>query len=168
MKRQALFLLLVAVVIGVSLYGFSGGEGESFFSRLIRGTVERRPQLARVELGAVQVEAEVAATPSARSQGLSGRDSLAADAGMLFIFEQPGPHAFWMQGMRFPIDIIWINDGTVVDVALEVPVPDGLPPLYTPNQFATQVLEVNAGWVAANHVTIGSPVTIDFDGFSPS
>jgi uncharacterized membrane protein (UPF0127 family) len=156
MKRQMLFLLLVAAVTGVSLYGF------------IRGTVERRPQQALVQFNAVRVQAEVAATPSARSQGLSGRESLASDAGMLFVFEQPGPHAFWMQGMRFPIDIIWINHGQVVDVALNVPVPDGQPPLYTPNQFATQVLEVNAGWVAAHHITIGSSVTIDFDGFSPA
>lgn len=166
MKRQALFLLLVAAVIGISLYGFSGGQVGTFFDRLFRGTVERRPQQASVHFGAARIEAEVAATPRARSQGLSGRGSLASDAGMLFVFEQPGPHAFWMQGMRFPIDIIWINNGQVVDVALNVPVPDGQPPLYTPNQFATHVLEVNAGWVAARHITIGSSVTIDFDGFS--
>ncbi|MBI4425994.1 MAG: DUF192 domain-containing protein [Candidatus Kerfeldbacteria bacterium] len=166
MKRQVIFLLIVALVIGASLYGFSGGDVGKFFSRLWQGTVERRPQLAAVSFASVRVRAEVAATLAARSTGLAGRESLPADAGMLFVFEQPGPHAFWMQGMRFPLDIIWINNGQVVDVALNVPVPDGVPPLYTPEQFATSVLEVNAGFVAEHGITIGSPAAIEFDGFS--
>ena len=42
-------------------------------------------------------------------QGLSERQSLAEDKGMLFLFEKPDHYAFWMKGMEFPLDIIFIN-----------------------------------------------------------
>jgi len=43
---------------------------------------------------------------------------VAADQGMLFIFDSPGPQGFWMQNTLIPLDIIYIDDkGKVLNIA---------------------------------------------------
>ena len=68
----------------------------------------------------------VADTPQERAAGLSGYAGLPEDAGMLFVFPEPRQPSFWMKGMKFAIDIIWIADGTVVqiDASVSPPPPD--------------------------------------------
>ncbi len=89
------------------------------------------------------------------------------DEGMLFIFPSEGQHSFWMGGMLFPLDFIWISsDRTVVDITVDVPspepgVPDGELPRYRPDQAVLYVLEVNAGVVREAGVQIGDTVTFE-------
>lgn len=93
---------------------------------------------------------EVADSDPARIRGLSGRNSMDQDAGMLFVFDVPGIYPFWMKDMKFPLDMVWIADGRVVDVAtLRPPVPTELvPPSHIPLAKANLVLELNAGKAA--------------------
>lgn len=104
------------------------------------------------------MRAEVVATDEERRRGLSGRDSLAADGGMLFTFPEAGRHGFWMQGMRFPLDFIYIRDLSVVAIIERVPVPDTVPLPFAPDEPFDAVLEVNAGWVHARGVRVGDQV----------
>lgn len=100
---------------------------------------------------------EIADTAAARGRGLSGRETLPAGEGMLFIFEADGRHSFWMKDMRFPLDILWFNkERELVDMALSVP-PEGLSPAktYAPKRDARYVLEVPAGWARAQKVGAG-------------
>lgn len=53
---------------------------------------------------------EHAVTNQARIKGLSDRDSLAQQTGMLFVFERVDEQCFWMKDMRFSIDMIWLSD----------------------------------------------------------
>ncbi|MFN3487243.1 MAG: nucleotide-binding domain containing protein, partial [Planctomycetota bacterium] len=70
-----------------------------------------------VRIGRLVIDAEVARTAEERAQGLSGRDSLAEDAGMLFVLEREHVPSFWMKGMRFPLDFVWVSaEGRVVDL----------------------------------------------------
>ena len=105
---------------------------------------------------------EVADNNWSRAQGLSGRENLAKDRGMLFVFDEPGRHAFWMKGMNFSLDLIWINNGVVVDVTGNAP-PLSLSSqniLYKPKEPANMVLEINAGEAARSGINIGDVVTI--------
>lgn len=87
---------------------------------------------------------EYVLTPDEQSRGLSGRESLCQTCAMAFLFTVPGRQAFWMEGMRFPIDIAWVSsDGRVVSVARRVS-PESKE-LYRPEGLATLVLEFNAG-----------------------
>jgi uncharacterized membrane protein (UPF0127 family) len=88
---------------------------------------------------------EIADTPDERAQGLMFRETMAADAGMLFDygFDQQGV-AFWMKNTPLPLDMIFIrSDGTITQIAADTtpfslePVPSVLPVRF--------VLEVNAG-----------------------
>ncbi len=165
MSRGLWYFVVIALFFLAIAFSLAGsGLGRSV-TRFVRTTTQPSVQQATVHIGTATVIAEVAATDDARSRGLSGRDQLGADRGMLFVFDRPAPQVFWMEGMRFPLDIIWINDGKVVDVAENVPVPEGPPTVLTPTSFATHVLEVNAGFAAQAGVRYGTDVTVTFDGF---
>lgn len=62
-----------------------------------------------LSIGPHAFQAEVALTPQQRLRGLMGRTHLAADAGMLFVFEQPGRHCFWMRDTPLPLSIAFID-----------------------------------------------------------
>ena len=106
----------------------------------------------------------LADTPEERAAGLSGYPGLPDDAGMLFVFEEPTQPSFWMKGMRFSLDIIWINYVTVVQINAAVPPPgNGTPddqlPRYRPNQPVTHVLEMTAGAAARHGIAVGDRIT---------
>lgn len=113
----------------------------------------------------LRVAVTVAATPATQEKGLSGREGLGADDGMLFIFDRPDTYAFWMKDMRFPIDIIWIQNDAIADITTDVPVP--VPgqelPVYFPKIPANRVLEVPAGYAKAHGLRIGMAVTAHVD-----
>ena len=107
---------------------------------------------------------EVAADSEERTRGLSERASLDSGTGMLFVFENPKRFRFWMKGMEFPLDIVWISSGCeVVDISFDVPFPDPKTPLddlprYSPESTAKYVLEINGGETAALGLRVGDPV----------
>jgi len=116
---------------------------------------------AQVKIGEAVFRVEIAGNFASRAQGLSGRPSLEGDEGMLFIFPAPGTYGFWMQGMRFPLDIIWIRGDRVVGFAENAPVPTGAdPPTFLPPEPVDRVLEINAGLVAARGIKIGDKIEI--------
>jgi uncharacterized membrane protein (UPF0127 family) len=66
-----------------------------------------------------------------------------------------------MKGMRFPIDIIWINDNKIVDISKNVPVStNSILFTYAPKEPVNQVLELNAGVSNRYNFQIGDSVTI--------
>lgn len=95
------------------------------------------------------VQIELADTPQETQKGLSGQMTLDQDSGMLFIFPKPDYYRFWMPDMNFPLDIIWINGGKVVDIHENVSniFDPANPKIYSPKVPARYVLEVNAGFV---------------------
>jgi uncharacterized protein len=119
------------------------------------------PETTTVRIGAAQVDAEIAANEVERERGLSGRDELPDGRGMLFVYSGSAVRSYWMKGMRFPLDIIWIDRGRVTGVEADVPVPQGDLPLYSSRTPADRVLEVPAGWAAHHGVEPGDPVSAD-------
>mgnify|MGYP001614729674 CR=1 FL=1 len=93
---------------------------------------------------------EIADTPPERAIGLSNRQDLPQDAGMLFVFENQGIQAFWMKNTLIPLDMIFIRNNTIVTIHRDVPVqapetPDTQLPRYAPTDPVNFVLEINAG-----------------------
>ena len=107
------------------------------------------------------LQLELAITSEEKERGLGYRDVLPENHGMLFVFDHKDRYPFWMKGMRFPIDIIWIDDTTVVDVRENVPVAtEGAYPSYQPTVPVNKVLEVNAGVVKTLGISVGNSVEI--------
>lgn len=118
-----------------------------------------------VKINDIAIEVDIADNKQERSQGLSGRDSLAENEGMLFVFERHTTPTFWMKDMNFPIDIIWISDERIVQIDESVPNPEpgtslSKLPLYAPSQPVNYVLEVNAGFSEDNGIGVGDLVDL--------
>jgi uncharacterized membrane protein (UPF0127 family) len=90
----------------------------SVFALLAFGTTAVAAGRLPLVVDGQTVRVEVAATPQARERGLMGRTHLAADSGMLFVFETRGRHCFWMRNTLLPLSIAFIgDDGRVAGLA---------------------------------------------------
>lgn len=119
--------------------------------------VAARP--ARVELSPpgrdpIAVTVEVVDTPASRQRGLMYRKQLAPDAGMLFIFERPEHHAFWMHNTLIPLDMIFISaDWNILGIVENAtPLTDDSRSVAGDSQY---VLEVNAGFARSHGLQAG-------------
>jgi uncharacterized membrane protein (UPF0127 family) len=113
-----------------------------------------------VTIGGTAVQVDVATAPAEREQGLGGREHLAPDTGMLFIFPEDGMYRFWMKDMRFPIDMLWLTaDGTIVGVHADV-LPSTYPETFGADVPARYVLELPAGYTQAHDVHVGEVVLL--------
>jgi len=125
--------------------------------------LDQQPIAPVVIINGVELELEIMRTPEEQARGLSGRESLEENAGMLFVYDEQATPSFWMKEMNFPIDIIWIgSDGRIVDISENL-APDTFPQLFHPRALVQYVLEVNASWAKTYDVTIGDPVEFRFD-----
>lgn len=113
-------------------------------------------------VGEEVIYAEIAQTPQQQSKGLSGRRSLSADRGMIFVYDEPGYYHFWMREMNFPIDIIWIDENYIIVDITENFAPQNYPGTITSKIPAKYVLEVNAFWAKTNHINVGMQTSVDF------
>ncbi len=87
---------------------------------------------------------EVARTQEEQAQGLMNRQSVAADAGMIFPMVPPRPASFWMKNTLVPLDIIFVRpDGTIASIE-ENTVPLSLEPVMSTEPVAA-VLELAGG-----------------------
>ena len=119
------------------------------------------PLAPQLEIRGNKFTVELAITDKEREKGLGYRDALPANQGMLFVYDHPEQYNFWMKGMRFPIDIIWIQDKKIVDISPNVPIAIGENlSTYTPKIPVSQILEVNAGTVDRLGIQIGDAVKI--------
>lgn len=126
------------------------------------------PVINKMMVGSTQVSVEVADTAQKRSKGLSEVSFLAEDSGMLFVFPKADRYKFWMKQMRFPLDMVWINGDSVVDLLENVPpptlgTPDDQLKIYSPISEIDKVLEVNGGFVNLHGVKIGDKVSLEHD-----
>lgn len=110
------------------------------------------------------VSVMVAKTDKEKQVGLSGRDKIGENQGMLFVFDKPNYYSFWMKEMKFPIDIIYINGNKITTI-----VENAKPPLssndnlaiYQPSEKSDKVLELNAGSADKLKIKKGTIVKIE-------
>jgi uncharacterized membrane protein (UPF0127 family) len=117
---------------------------------------------AWLEIRGQRVSIEIADTPEKQRKGLGERDALDWDHGMYFEYSQSGFYAFWMKGMRFSIDILWLRDGRIVGIEANVPFEKGgNGPTVRPRELTDAVLEVPAGYSSAAGWMIGDRVHLE-------
>ena len=133
-----------------------------------QGPVERETTLSPAGLqqipltiqsasGTHRFTVEVARSPEEQSRGLMHRQSLAPDAGMLFLYEVPQPASFWMKNTLIPLDILFIRpDGTIVNIAANT-VPLSLEPVPSLEPVSA-VLEIAGGRAAELGIKEGDRV----------
>jgi len=118
-----------------------------------------------ITVGSTPVLVDLALTPAQQQLGLGYRNGLESGTGMFFVFPESSDRTFWMKGMRFCLDIIWIEGGEITGAAESVcPDPEGTLDAerqrFPSGQAVSNVLEVPAGWLASTGYGPGTPVVI--------
>ncbi len=110
------------------------------------------------------IKVEIADDFEEQIKGLSNRDNLDDDSGMLFVFQDKQIRRFWMKNMRFPLDIIWIDDNKIVKIDKNLP-PEGENPqnIYSSEIPVNYVLEVNGGYCDKHNIKVGSDVILKIE-----
>ncbi|MEM7417814.1 MAG: DUF192 domain-containing protein [Gemmatimonadota bacterium] len=115
---------------------------------------------AWVIMGADTVLAEVAATPDERAEGLMYREAVPDGTGMLFVFQDNQPRAFWMANTYVALDIAYMDPSyRIVDIIAMEPLVEESYPSDAPAMFA---LEVRQGWFEEQGITVGTRADIVF------
>ena len=102
--------------------------------------------------------AELAVSSQDMEKGLGERKGLCVRCAMLFDFKNKGNHAFWMKGMRFDLDIIWISEGKVVYI--ERNFSKDSKKTVRPGVFSDKVLEINSGMAEKYGIDVGDEIII--------
>lgn len=83
-------------------------------------------ETATIQLGNTHsYQVRVADNSLERMRGLSGvyASDLSPEIGMLFVYDEAKERTFWMKGMTFPLDFVWIKDGKIVKIDKNVQYP---------------------------------------------
>ena len=149
-----LYIMKMVTVFGISLIALALGSAAVVYAQAARPLA-----VQTLRVGGASFSVEIADTFVSRGRGLSGHAPLKAKQGMLFVFPSPSGGAFWMQGMTFPIDFVWIRNGMVMGVTENArPMSETGYRLYYPPMPVDRVLEINAGMVKKFGVKIGDKV----------
>lgn len=165
MVKQILLPLLATAAFIILVGFFVKNSGSLKIPGLPTATLTALPQKT-ITVGLKSITVEIASSEAARELGLGGRSSLAADSGMLFTFDKKGvtPN-FWMKGMLIPLDIIWIQGGSIIQINKNIAAPpantsDSGLKQFSPIKPVDYVLEVNSGFSDKNSLKVGTPVDL--------
>lgn len=175
--RATTILLMVMLAVGGVTASAQDATPDSATQATVPAAPPWRAELVprsrplTVMVGDTPVLVEVANNDTERSLGLGRRAGLLPGTGMLFVFDGPPMvRNFWMGGMRFCLDIIWLRDGMVTGAAENTcPGPPGgsqdLIPRHQSPGAAEFVLEMPAGFLAGNGYGVDTPVTFSQDPY---
>lgn len=161
MKKFTIQTVLLLLVITASLYFFSPNNARNIELPFL----PQAPKIANLQINNIVLKVEIANTQAKRSKGLGGRTSLPQDQGMLFIFDRPDKYPFWMKGLTFPLDFIWIRENKVVDILPNVSPPapnqkDPELPIFSSKVESDKVLELNGGMVQQLNIQVGNSIKL--------
>ncbi len=108
---------------------------------------------------------EIVKTDKEREIGLAKYKNIPQNFGMLFFFEKPDFHSFWMKNMKFPIDIIFIRNNKIVTIFKNASPPKSnneFIPIYRTKELSDSVLEINAGLSDKYNFKTGDFVKINY------
>jgi len=97
----------------------------------------------KIKIANINYNIELAKTIAQKTKGLSGRDALCKNCGMLFTFGFETNLPFWMKNTLVPLDMIWLDkNGKVVDI--QTATDTSSTKIYQNQTPAQYVLELNA------------------------
>lgn len=144
----SLLLLLLLVPLVLDKHFFEGVVVDDLLS-------------PHVVIDDLEIVVELADTHELRKQGLSNRESLDSDKGMLFVMPSRAMSSFWMKDMNFPLDIVWIDGDKVANISYDLEAEGPSPKKsYSSGSPVNYVLEVNAGFCKEHGIEVGDKVEI--------
>ena len=104
--------------------------------------------------GMHRIRAEVADNMASRMQGLMHRQSMAQNAGMVFVFEENAIHCMWMKNTLIPLSVAFIDEqGAILNIADMQPHSEQS---HCAARVARYALEMNLGWFVQRGIKSGA------------
>lgn len=124
--------------------------------------ITSQSQILTLRIGDGVFKARVAKTDAAREKGLGDTTTLADNEAMILAFATDDQWQIWMKGMRYPLDIVWLDkDKAVVYIVKNAPYEEGELARYKPTALARYVVELPAGTVDKKRISIGKHASFD-------
>lgn len=159
-QRSRPIPLLSLIAVGLLLLGCTPPPAVSS-SQTEANLGQTLPIAAQVKVSDQVIQLEVAQTPEQQATGLMYRDRLADDRGMLFSFNPARRVSFWMKNVRINLDMVFLRNGQVKDVANNVPPCTAEPcPTYGPNTAIDQVIELRGGRATELGIQVGDRLKV--------
>lgn len=109
-----------------------------------------------LNIGIHVIQAEAAASPAQREQGLMYREKMGLNEGMVFLFGAPTTVCMWMKNTLIPLSVAFIDEqGKIVNIA-------DMQPHSTESHCGSKAvkyaLEMNQGWFKQKNIKPGTQV----------
>jgi hypothetical protein len=137
-KKKVLLGVIVLLVIGICIY-------------------LKKRKLVTIWVEDVPLKVEVSDTPFLRRRGLMYRKSLPQNQGMLFIFDEPGFHSFWMKNTSIPLSIAFISEDKEI-IQIDSMTPYDIINFHSPKKPIKYAIEVNQGWFGKHKIKVGDKI----------
>jgi uncharacterized membrane protein (UPF0127 family) len=143
-----IFIITIVVVLAFIVKNYIRSEVYSVEGNSIKNILVKN----------IPVKVEVVSSKEKIEKGLAGRTNLPLGRGMLFSMPDSGHQRFWMKGMQFPIDIIWISGSRITGCEKNISPKDER--IFASPEPASSVLEVPEGFCDQNAISINDNVNL--------
>jgi uncharacterized membrane protein (UPF0127 family) len=155
MKKKLLTIIVVALAIIIAMF-FSLKNSKNITLTSVCGTYDTK----QIEINNKIIKTFISDDDCKKELGLAAVNNLQNDQGMLFVFDKSGKYGFWMKDMKFPIDILWIDENfSIVGIEKNVAT-STYPQVFGQNFIAEYVLEAPSGFSDENSVLVGNKIKI--------
>lgn len=155
MFKNFLIILGVAIALIISSSSWSPDTDPKEIVQKTSGTKKT------IYIQNVKLAVDIADEPHEQTRGLSGKEYMAENEGMIFVFSESIIPAFWMKDMKLALDIIWVDaENTIIGIEKNVST-DTFPKIFSPPSPIKYALEVNANWSDKNQINPGDKLRLN-------
>jgi len=130
MEKNLIIIIIITLIVLISFFIFKP------FSK-------NNLQTTTLKLNNHNYQIEIASTMSQKAIGLSGRNQLCPNCGMIFLFSYQGILPFWMKDTFIPLDMIWLDSNDKI-VNIQTVIETNSSKILKNSTPAQYVLELNA------------------------
>ncbi|HPY08412.1 MAG: DUF192 domain-containing protein [Patescibacteria group bacterium] len=156
-QKKKISVIIVGVLLGIAIFSLAYFMNYDLFNRQSKVSDDLgatndhnlKSNEALMKIADQVFKIEIVSDSMDMYRGLSNREELCAQCGMLFVFPDLSERTFVMRDMNFPLDIIFLAEGKIVKIHTNLP-PEGsnTKNLYSSEGPADRALEINAGLAA--------------------
>lgn len=148
MKKVAILIIITVILAILALFWNKNGE------------TTQKSTGKTLKIAGKTLNVQIADTDAKRARGLSGKEGLTENEGMLFVFETEGYYGFWMKEMNFPIDIAWLDKDKKITYIEKNLSPETYPKVFYALKnnnpiLNLYVLETKSGFFEKSGIEIG-------------
>ena len=129
----------------------------SILLTLLSSSASAEKPLIHLKVSGYTLSAEVAYKKESRIRGLTYRNFMKKNSGMLFVFPEASIHSMWMVNTYIPLSVAFLDKkGMILNII------DMSPHTRTRNSAASKAkyaLEMNLGWFSSRGIKAGEKIT---------